>query len=165
MDETVGESLQFIDATWPLIVVRLPPVMREARVVQALIDNFERVHARNGRFVVMVDCSAVAKFPGPVERKMLTDWLAGSRLKNKEREHTIGAAVVLTSGPMRAFVSAINWVRRPETPQVWKATPAEALDWCCQQLVEAGLPLTPAIESLRAEHPDALKKRAESRPR
>ena len=42
------------------------------------------------------------------------------------------------------------WIKRPITPQVWKATPAEAVDGCCQRLGEAGIPLTPAIEALRA---------------
>jgi hypothetical protein len=51
---------------------------------------------------------------------------------------------------MRAFVSAINWVRRPSTPQIWTATQEEAIDWCCQRLVEAGVVLSSATSTLRA---------------
>jgi hypothetical protein len=142
--------LEFVESTWPLVVVRLPQLMNSIKVIQLLTANFERVHARKERFAVMIDCSAVVKFPGAIERKMLTDWMADERRQKVERELTVGAAIVLTSGPMRAFVSAMNWIRRPITPQVWKATPAEALEWCCERMIDAGMQLTPAIEALRA---------------
>jgi hypothetical protein len=145
------QAIGFADSTWPLLVVRLPPVFKGVQVMEHLIDGFELVHARNGRFVVLVDCSAVVKFPGPSETKMLTDWMSDPLRVARERELTLGSAVVLTSGPMRAFVSAINWIRRPATPQVWLASVNEALGWCCDRLVAAGIALTPPIEAMRAE--------------
>lgn len=144
------QSLEFLDETWPLVVVRLPTMMNNVKVVQTLIGHFDRAHSRNERFTVVADCSAVVKFPGRFERKMLTDWLAEEQRQKSVREHNLGTAIVLTSGPMRAFMSALNWVRRPSTPQVWKATTAEGVDWCCECLARARVPLTPAIEALRA---------------
>src|SRR5262249_49234066 len=140
------QPVQFLDSTWPLLVLRLPPVFKGVHVMKQMMTGFELVHARSKRFAVVVDCSAVVKFPGTGETKMLTDWMADERRVARERELTVGSAVVLTSGPMRAFVSAINWIRRPATPQVWVATPREAVEWCCDRLVGAGLGLTPAIE-------------------
>jgi hypothetical protein len=151
-------SVQFLDSTWPLLVVRLPPVFKGVHVVKQVMTGFELVHAKNARFVVVVDCSAIVKFPGPVETKMLTDWMGDARREARERELTLGSAVVLTSGPMRAFVSAINWIRRPATPQVWVGTTRDAIEWCCDRLVEGGMPLTSAIEALRTEE----KKRAKA---
>jgi hypothetical protein len=141
--------LEFIDTTWPLVVVRLPAAMNDPRVVEQFTRQFNRVYARGERFAAMIDCSSVSKFPGAVERKMLTDWLSDERRVAQERQTTLGSALVLTSGTMRAVVSAMYWIKRPTTPQVWKGTSAEAIDWCCERLREAGVPLTPAIEALR----------------
>jgi hypothetical protein len=153
--------VQFLDATWPLLVVRLPPVFKGVLVMKQVMTGFEVVHARGAQFAVMVDCSAIVKFPGPGETKMLTDWMADERRVARERALTLGSAVVLTSGPMRAFVSAINWIRRPATPQIWVGTTREAVEWCCDRLVAGGMSLTPAIEALRAEE----KKRAKETTR
>jgi hypothetical protein len=141
--------LEFLEGTWPLIVVRLPTLMNDVPTIQALIGYLERAHLRGERFAVMVDCSAVVKFPGSVERRMLMDWMAEERHLAHERAHTVGTAIVLTSGPMRALMSTMNWVRRPQTPQVWKATTTEAIEWCCQALTKEGIALSPALEALR----------------
>jgi hypothetical protein len=151
------DSVQFLDATWPLLVLRLPPVFKGAHVMKQVMAGFDVVHTRKARFVVMADCSAVVKFPGPADTKMLTDWMSSEQQAARERELTLGSAVVLTSGPMRAFMSAMNWVRKPATPQVWVATTREAVDWCCDRLIAAGMRLTPAIEALRAEQKKATK--------
>jgi hypothetical protein len=144
-------ELQFIDETWPLLIVRMPPTMN-ATAIAGVIQGFERVLNRQERFVLLTDCSAIVKFPAALERRMLTDWLGQDARIAMEKRFTVATAVVLTSGAMRAFVSALYWVRRPATPQVFKATVAEALEWCCDRMTEAGLPLTPPIQQLRAEH-------------
>jgi hypothetical protein len=141
--------MEFIDTTWPLIFVRLPAMMNDPRVVERFTRQLDRAYARREHFVATIDCSAVAKFPGAVERKMLTDWLSDERRIKSERETSLGSALVLTSGPMRAVVSAMYWIKRPITPQVWKATAGEAIDWCCERLREGGVAVTPAIEALR----------------
>jgi hypothetical protein len=146
---TMTQPAQFIDSAWPLLVVHLPAVM-SMTAVQSIVDGYEVMLQRNQRFASVVDCSAVTKFPGAPERKVLTDWLGNEVRAEKERRLTVATAVVLTSGPMRAVVSAINWVRRPATPQIWTATRQEAVDWCRARLVEAGVPLTGATSTLRA---------------
>ena len=141
--------MEFSDTAWPLVIVRLPAAMNDPQVVQQLTRQFDRAYARGERFAAVIDCSGVAKFPGAVERKMLTDWLSDEQRAARERQTSVGSALVLTSGTMRAVVSAMYWIKRPTTPQVWKGTSAEAIDWCCERLREGGVSLTPAIETLR----------------
>ncbi len=155
-----GEPARFVDSTWPLLLVQLPAMMNNAIAIDSVIRGFDTVLQRNERFAHVVDCSSVIKFPGAAERKSLVEWLAQDARLEKERRLTVGTAIVLTSGTMRAFVSAINWVRRPATPQVWTATQAEAVEWCCERLVEGGLQLTPAIAALRS---DTKRRERESR--
>lgn len=143
-----NEPARFLDSTWPLVVVLLPPVMGMT-AIRSIVDGYEGLLRRNRRFAHVVDCSAVSKFPGVAERKVLIDWLGDETRVERERRLTVATAVVLTSGPMRAFVSAINWVRRPSTPQKWMATQPEAVEWCCELLVGEGIVLPPAVGALR----------------
>jgi hypothetical protein len=147
----VADTVEFQDATWPLLYVRFPREFSPA-VMQATIDAFERIYVRGERFVNLVDCSPIVKFPGMVERKMLSEWMATPGRADKEKAFTVATAIVLRSGPMRAMMSAITWVSPPVSPQVWKATEADAFDWCFERLVEARLPVTKAIEAARAEY-------------
>jgi hypothetical protein len=141
----------FLDETWPLVLVHLPREMG-ANAMESIVAGFERVYQRRSRFILVVDCTSVVKFPGAAERKTLTDWMRRRERLEQEREYTIGTAIVLSSGTMRALLAAVQWISPPATPQVLKATQVEAVEWCCERLVDAGSPVTPAIASLRAEH-------------
>ena len=145
------DSVEFQDRTWPLVYVRFPREFTPSTMT-ATIEGFERVYGRRERFVVLADGTHIVKFPGPVERKMLSEWTSRPARREKEMLYTIGTAIVLTSGPMRAMMSAITWVSPPATVQVWKATTQEAIEWCSERLVEAKIPVTEAIEAARAEH-------------
>ncbi len=145
----MAHSVEVQDRTWPLVYVRFPREFSPA-TMKATIDGFERAYARKERFVVLADGTDIVKFPGPVERKMLSEWTSSPGRREKEKLYTIGTAIVLTSGPMRAMMSAITWVSPPATVQVWKATTQEAIEWCCERLAEAQIPVTAAIEAARA---------------
>jgi hypothetical protein len=147
----VADSGLFQEATWPLLVLRFPPQFSPA-IMKATIHGFEEFYKRKDRFVVLADCSPVVRFPGMVERKMLSEWLGSPGRPENEKAYTVATAIVLVSGPMRALMSAITWVSPPVSPQVWKATEAEAFDWCYDRLVQANMPVTKAIQAVRAEH-------------
>jgi hypothetical protein len=146
---SVTGAAQFDDSAWPLVIVHMPPLMNNMTAIRSLIDGFESVFGRNERFASVLNGSAVVKFPGSLERKVLMDWVGNEARLEKERRLSVATGLVLTSGPMRAFVSAINWVSRPVTPQIVTATQEEAVEWCCTRLQEAGIALTPAIGALR----------------
>jgi hypothetical protein len=88
--------------------------------------------------------------PRADERLALAEWLADAERKQKERELTVGTAVVVPSGLVRAFVAAMNFVRKPLAPRHQTASFADGVEWCCERLVEAGVPLSPEAERLRA---------------
>jgi hypothetical protein len=143
------QAAQFVDSAWPLLIVHMPPMMNNMTAIRSIIDGFEAVLGRDERFASILNGSAVVKFPGSLERKVLMDWVGNEARIEKERRLTVATGLVLTSGPMRAFVSAINWVSRPVTPQIVTATQEEAVEWCCARLHQAGIALTPAIGALR----------------
>jgi hypothetical protein len=141
----------FLDETWPMVLVQLPREMN-ANAMGSIVAGFERVYQRRSRFILVVDCTSVVKFPGAAERKTLTDWMRRPERLEQERAYTIATAIVLASGPMRALLAAVQWISPPATPQALKATQVEAVEWCCERLQDAGLPINLAISSLRAEH-------------
>jgi hypothetical protein len=150
----VSNRVQVIETTWPLLVVRFPRVV-DAAAVSDMIGAFERALARGSRFASVLDGSQIERLPRAKERETLVAWMGDEAHQEKERALSVAAAVVATSGLLRAFVAAIYFVRKPHAPQKWTETALEGVDWACAQLVAAGVPLTPEIEKFRADlgHP------------
>jgi hypothetical protein len=157
------QPVRFDDSAWPLLIVQLPPRLNDIDVVGTLIKGFDDTFRRSSRFSTVLDGSAVQKFPGTAERRALTDWMGDPARSEAERRFLIGTGLVLPSGPMRAFVSAINFVIRPVAPRMVTATQEESIEWCCERLLQAGIALTPAIGALRARR--ALSAHVSGRPR
>ena len=99
----------------------------------------------------MLDASETCRLPGPEEREALAEWLRDEARMQRERELDVGAAVVVRSGIVRAFVAAVYFVRKPAAPQRWTASWGEAIEWACGRLMEAGVALNEDIERLRTE--------------
>ena len=152
---SVLQPARFDDSAWPLVIIQMPALMNSLMVARSIIDGFEGLYRRDARFACILNGSAVVKFPGTVERKALLDWVGNESRVATERRLSVATGLVLTSGPMRAFVSALNWVTRPASPQKVTATQEEAVEWCCERLQEAGIPLSPAIGALRAQRPSS----------
>jgi hypothetical protein len=142
------------------VFVRFPHEI-SADTMQALVDGIERAYDRRERFAVVVDTTAVVKFPGAPARQVLTDWVADAARAERERLFTVGTAVVLSSGPLRALTAAINLMRRPVAPQHWTKTLGEAVEWARRQLRDAGVPMTQRAEALYTE---ITAPRARARP-
>jgi hypothetical protein len=144
------QSLEFDERAWPLLIARLPTAI-DMPSLNEIIKGFDRIFDRRERYACVVDLTAITRFPGTAERARLSEWLGDEDRMAKEKAYAIANAVVLTSGPARALLTAINWVRRPATTQVWKASEAEAVEWCCEQMLAKGMKLSPAVGSLRAQ--------------
>jgi hypothetical protein len=134
----------------PLLVLRFPEVV-DAEAIDAMMATFDRAHRRGQRFASVLDATETRRLPGPREREALAAWLAEPMRRQLEREQNIGSALVNPSGIVRAFVAAIYFVRKPASPQHWVATLQEGVEWACARLVEAGVPLPPEVERVRAD--------------
>ncbi len=143
-------TLHVTEFTRPLLIMRFPRVV-DAQVIRAMMDAFDRAHRRGARFATVLDASETRRLPDAKERQMLAEWLQDATRMQRERELDVGAAVVVPSSVVRAFVAAIYFVRKPAAPQRWTTDPAEAIEWACARLVEAGVSLNPEIDRLRTE--------------
>jgi hypothetical protein len=144
----VTQTLQVTESTWPLLLIQFPRIV-DGEAMQGLMTAFDRARERRSPFASVIDATEVRRLPGAQERHSFTQWFRSDRYRAEERQFDLGAAVVLPSGAMRAFVAALYVIRRPAAPQRWVATLPEAVQWSCRRIVEAGIALTPEIEELR----------------
>jgi hypothetical protein len=123
--------------------------------LQVLFAGFDRaqkrVRERRALYYVVIDGLALAKLPTPVERKMLTDWMSEPARSELECQYSLGSAVAMSSRPVRAVLTALNWIRRPPKPQVVVETVVEAIDVGLERLRDASVSVTPAMQMLRAQ--------------
>jgi hypothetical protein len=143
-------TLHVTEYTRPLLIMRFPRVV-DAQVLGAMMDAFDRAHRRGTPFATVLDASDTHRLPGPKEREILAEWLRDPMRAERERELNLGAAIVVRSGLVRAFVAALYFVRKPASAQHWTADPGDAIEWACARLVEAGIALNPEIERLRRD--------------
>jgi len=141
------EILAADDQGWPILLARFPPFIT-AETMRSFARMIESAYEREERFAAIIDTTLVTKFPSPGARQILTDWVANARRAERERRYTVTTVVVIPSGPLRAFTAAINFARRPTSPQHWVATIDEAARWARQTLLAAGVALTPGAEAM-----------------
>ena len=96
--------------------------------VDRMLDELAAAFRADGDQAVIVDTTAVQRFPSAPVRQVLTDWVADLKRAERDRSYTVATVVVLSSGPLRALTAAINLIRRPVSPQHWTATLAEGFD-------------------------------------
>jgi len=136
-----------IDETaFPLIFVEMSRVL-DGPALDSMFRAFDRVLTRKAPFATVIDTTPLTRFPDPVERKRIAEWMqhrvAAEALYNR------GNALVIDSVAARAAITAINWLRRPVNAQDVFGSRWEAVDWCCARLAEAGIEITRAIRERR----------------
>ena len=149
-------SVEFVDSAFPLVLVRLPTAIGGPRL-EELFAGFDRVQKRvrdeQAPYYVVVDALALTKLPDPAERQKLTDWMSDAARTEVESRYGLGTSIVLASRPLRAVLTAINWIRRPPKPQIVVETVIEAIDVGLEHLREAKVAISPAMQTLRShEH-------------
>jgi len=161
MRTTPEDELTVDESVWPILLLTFHG-FAGPNSIQKLMQAYERALTRASRYVSIIDGTSIEKFPAAAERETLTDWMKSEQNVAREKMWSLGAAVVVPSGPLRALLAAFNLVRRPITPQHWVATLDEGWAWAEAQLTTAGIALTPQIQALRA---DLHAKRAAARKR
>lgn len=135
------------EEAWPLVVVRVPPIL-DAAAIQSMFRGLDRVIERRSKFALLVDTRAMKQPPNAVDRKLLAQWMQDRMAA--EALYNMGNAVVIASPFARAALTAIHWLRRPVTAQCFVSSAVEGIDWCRERLHEKGVRTTPAIDALRA---------------
>jgi hypothetical protein len=160
-----GGSVAFDVEAWPLVIMTCGGNMEGT--VGPIRAFFETAHAREEPFAIMVDTRPVRSMPGPKWRRELTDWTGDPVVQLNSAQYNVATAVVLSSALARGVYTALGWLWKPASPVKACATPAEAVDWCCDLLMKAKVPRSPKLielqrsfhESGGARHPSARQSR------
>jgi hypothetical protein len=144
------QVVEIDETAFPLIIVEMSAVL-DGPAMESMFRAFDRVLSRNARFAAVIDTTPLTRFPDALERKRIAEWM--TKRIAAEALYNLGNGLVIDSVPARAAITAINWLRRPVNPQAVFSSRWEAVDWCCERLLDAGIDLSPAILARRgAEH-------------
>lgn len=138
-------TIRFDVSAWPLVNVEVSELSKEG--IASLTSEYDKVFARHERFAALLNTEALQSIPSAAERKVINDWSAKN--EHHMKRWNIGAATVVTSGPVRAAMTALTWVFRPPSPQYYASSALDGIDWCIGQLEEEGLPINERIDALR----------------
>jgi hypothetical protein len=142
-------------SAWPLLLMRIPPELT-GPAIQDMFDAMDRILERNACFTMVVDTTSLSRFPSAVERQTIAKWMTERTLA--EARYNLGNALVMQSPAARAAFTAIQWIRQPVTAHYTAATTVAAIDWCCERLRQAFIPVPAPVAELRAaEQLRALK--------
>jgi len=143
----VDNQVDFDESGWPIILVRIPRVLDSA-AVDTLLAGFDRVLTRQAKFAAVTDSTLITQMPAALERSRLGEYMKARTMA--EATFNMGNAIVLANAVPRAVLTAVNWVRRPLTPQFFTGTRVEAVEWCRDRLVKSGVYITGGLETMLA---------------
>jgi hypothetical protein len=124
---------------FPIVVVTIYEGW-EARDLQAMFGEFEKLFQSSRRYALIVDTVRADRVPNAMERALLTDWDVANTA-HTERVN-VGSAIVFNSALVRGTLTAIGWVVKRNVPIVYLPTVGEAAVWSAGKLDEAGIALS-----------------------
>lgn len=110
-----------------------------------LLGHIGKLVDRGRKFVVLTEATDFA-FPSASQRKLIADWFPS--MKGRMEKVSLGTAMVMPNAMQRGAITALNWLIRPDVPMAAFEERAEALVWCREQLVKAGVPVPSELERL-----------------
>ena len=145
------------DSCWPLVIATMPQKV-SLDSLHTLEQFYERCFARRERFASVTDTTALRSLPDAVWRKRLADWLNAPAFRERNRLYNVGSATILTWAPVRATLTAIQWLWEPPSPQYYASDMRSAVDWCVERLQAEKVPVSFRLADLHA----SLRKRVAS---
>jgi hypothetical protein len=78
--------------------------------------------------------------PDAAWRKAITSWANDPDVRFKTERYNVGTALIMPSPLSRGIYTALQWIWKPASPQHAARTMVEAVTWCSEKLVKAGVP-------------------------
>lgn len=141
--------MEIDDSAWPLVIATCPSVPK-VESIDALERYFVTCFHRRESFAMITDTRPVHQLPDAKWRQRLAAWMNEPGFREKNGRYNVGAATIISSAPVRATLTAINWLWKPPSPQRYTRDMSESVDWCVGQLRAARVPLGPSLEAFVA---------------
>jgi hypothetical protein len=128
------------DDLWPLVVATISDGAG-ADSLEVFARYFDECFARGERFALIVDTRDVHHIPDALWRKRLAEWMNEPSFRQKNARLNVGSATILTSAPVRATLTALQWLWKPPSPQHYASDMRDAADWCMEKLRAGEVPI------------------------
>jgi hypothetical protein len=140
--------MRFDESYWPLVIATMSPEFDLAEV-EALRTGFERVFKRREMYAVIVDTRPVTSIPDAKCRQALGEWLRDPAVNATTVRYNAAAGTIVASQVQRLMFTAVTWVWKSPSPHIAVTTMREAVEFCCEKLERAGVPLGGPLRELR----------------
>lgn len=141
--------MRLLADTFPLLV-GIGPKRYDEAAVREMAAAFEPHFQAGKRYAFVSVQPQGTATPGAHERKLILDWADSPRVRRYAGELCVSAATVVDGAVLRGALTAILWFWRPPFPMKAVATPQLGLDYCLEQLLQAGVELPVSRDALRA---------------
>jgi hypothetical protein len=149
--------MQFIDQHFPLIVT-LSGKEIDAGEVQALSDGFEKYFARGERYTVLNLTPPDFRVPDHAGREMMSKWVNHPRVRDFTKRLCVGGVSVNGSVLYRVAFNVVVAFQKPAAPIHCVGSLEQALDYCFDRMRAERLPTPKALDMMRYEVTDQLKR-------
>ncbi len=122
---------------WPLLLLRFERTISLADV-EGCLQTFDKLGARNERYVSITDISTVQMPSGDVLRRYANWYRDHEALL---RAYCLGSATMAPSTLVRGILKALNWIQPSPQPQVVVSTFQEGMRYVTGRLKEGGMEL------------------------
>jgi hypothetical protein len=112
-----------------------------------VFEHYRGFCRRGIRFVAISDVRAACDMPDAKTRAEFGE--ATAQFVVEAKAWSLGAAMVVDSSLVRSALVAIDWIARPRQRTRYFTNLPDAIEWACQRLESAGIPLTQAIRDHR----------------
>lgn len=132
------------ESHFPLVFLKFPAHV-DADVVAAFCARYDKMLAREQRFVNVTDATLVAERPPATVRQQLADWSRDNDARMVRL--SCGDARVVKSSIIKGAMTAVGWLHKPKVQQEWFSSMEEATSWAIQQLDAAHVPIPADVRS------------------
>lgn len=153
----VGRNQVIGTSSWPILVLACPPKL-DAAWIEELQSEFRDVFARERRFALITDTSAIRSIPNARERKAVSEWAGRPDQLALQKLYNVGSTTIITNPVIRGMLQALTWIWTPATPQHVAGGFDESWVWCLRMLEERGIPLTTPAHELRTKAEQDLQR-------
>lgn len=130
-----GVGLGFDVSMWPLVVLRMPPIMIEDDI-HYMQQCYEHVFAAPTRHALIVDTTPFVRVPDATLRRRMKEFEDSRRPIIKEKN--IGSAIIIQNALVRGAYVALRWISPQPAPNKAFPTMQEAARWCVRGIEEDG---------------------------
>ena len=135
-------AVEIDSSQFPLVVTTMRDRTSDADIAD-MLATYDGLLQRREPYVGLLLFGEITRPPGPSQRAAIADW---SRARNDLLvQYSLGYAIVVSNMLVRGALTALWWLHKPPSPEVFVPDEAAGLAWCAKQIDAAGMARPPRL--------------------